>query len=192
MAFNQGFYNLFLAIVAGLGVILTVVGARPQFIKASPVAHALAEAGLNEVIVHTGQHFDPSMSDVFFEELAIPKPAYNLDVHSLGHGAMTGRMLEGVETIIKAEKPDWMLVYGDTNSTLAGALAAARDGGLRMMPPQFYTCAELLACAGPAAALSTGWGRELLVVEPTVDLGEGDGRLVIPDRLVDLAGVLGQ
>ncbi len=75
---------------------------------------------------------------------------------------------------------------------VTGALAAARGGSLRMMPPQFYTCAELLACADPAAALSTGWGRELLVVEPTVDLGEGDGRLVIPDRLVDLAGVLGQ
>lgn len=106
--------------------ILTIVGARPQFIKASPVAHALAEAGLREVIVHTGQHFDPSMSEVFFDELAIPKPAYDLDVHSLGHGAMTGRMLEGIEAVIKAEKPDWILIYGDTNSTLAGALAAAK------------------------------------------------------------------
>ena len=106
--------------------VFTVIGARPQFIKAAPVAHALAEAGLREILVHTGQHFDALMSDVFFEELAIPKPAYNLDVNSLDHGAMTGRMLEKVETALLHEKPDMVLIYGDTNSTLAGALAAAK------------------------------------------------------------------
>lgn len=106
--------------------IFTVVGARPQFIKASPVSQALAAAGLKEVLAHTGQHFDALMSDVFFEELAIPKPAYNLAVNSLGHGAMTGRMLEKLETAMLDEKPDMVLIYGDTNSTVAGALAAAK------------------------------------------------------------------
>lgn len=106
--------------------ILTIVGARPQFIKAAPVSRALAAAGLTEILVHTGQHFDAAMSDVFFEELDIPKPAHHLDVHSLGHGAMTGRMLEKVEATMLAEKPDLVLIYGDTNSTLAGALAAAK------------------------------------------------------------------
>ncbi len=106
--------------------ILTVVGARPQFIKAAPVSRALAREGLDEVIVHTGQHFDERMSDVFFDELSIPKPAYNLHVNSLGHGAMTGRMLEALEEVALKEKPDWFLIYGDTNSTLAGALCAAK------------------------------------------------------------------
>lgn len=106
--------------------IFTVLGARPQFIKAAPVSRALARAGLSEVIVHTGQHFDALMSDVFFDELDIPKPAYNLEVNSLGHGAMTGRMLEKLEEAMLAEKPDMALVYGDTNSTLAGALAGAK------------------------------------------------------------------
>jgi UDP-GlcNAc3NAcA epimerase len=107
--------------------VLTIVGARPQFIKAAPVSHALAQTGMiREVLVHTGQHFDPSMSDVFFEELDIPRPTYNLEVNSLGHGAMTGRMLEKLEGVILAEQPDRVLIYGDTNSTLAGALAAAK------------------------------------------------------------------
>src|SRR5829696_1081659 len=107
--------------------IMTVVGARPQFIKAAPVSHALlAHGGFREVLVHTGQHFDAAMSDVFFEELDIPPPAYNLEVNSLGHGAMTGRMLEKLEEVMIAEKPDWVLIYGDTNSTVAGALAAAK------------------------------------------------------------------
>jgi len=111
--------------------ILTVIGARPQFIKASAVSRAIqAEnsrgAGLHEVIVHTGQHFDANMSKVFFEELSIPEPDYHLGIASLGHGAMTGRMLEAIESVLLKEKPDVMLVYGDTNSTLAGALAAAK------------------------------------------------------------------
>jgi UDP-GlcNAc3NAcA epimerase len=107
--------------------IFTVVGARPQFIKAAPVSHALAAHGrFREVLIHTGQHFDASMSSVFFEELDIPRPAYNLEVNSLSHGAMTGRMLEKLEEVMVVEKPDWVLIYGDTNSTLAGALAAAK------------------------------------------------------------------
>lgn len=106
--------------------ILTVVGARPQFVKAAPVSKALAEAGLQEILVHTGQHFDALMSGVFFEELEISPPAHNLEINSLGHGAMTGRMLEGLEQIMTAERPDMVLIYGDTNSTLAGALAAAK------------------------------------------------------------------
>lgn len=107
--------------------VLTVVGARPQFIKAAAVSRALAsEPRLTEVMVHTGQHFDPNMSRVFFDELSIPEPRHNLEVHSLGHGAMTGRMLERLEEVVLQEKPDLVLVYGDTNSTLAGALVARK------------------------------------------------------------------
>jgi UDP-GlcNAc3NAcA epimerase len=113
--------------------ILTVLGARPQFIKAAAVNRAIRRLNesthhetVQEVIVHTGQHFDANMSEVFFHELNIPKPNYNLGIASLGHGAMTGRMLEGVESLIQKELPNWVLVYGDTNSTLAGALAAAK------------------------------------------------------------------
>ena len=107
--------------------ILTVLGARPQFIKASVVSHAIAQTqGLSEVLVHTGQHFDANMSDVFFAELGMAKSDYFLDIHGGSHGAMTGRMLEAVEQVLLHEKPDVVLVYGDTNSTLAGALAAAK------------------------------------------------------------------
>ncbi|PKO62223.1 MAG: UDP-N-acetylglucosamine 2-epimerase (non-hydrolyzing), partial [Betaproteobacteria bacterium HGW-Betaproteobacteria-18] len=107
--------------------ILTVLGARPQFIKASVVSHAIAQSDqLREVLVHTGQHFDANMSDVFFTELGMATPAYALDIHGGTHGAMTGRMLAEVEKVLLAEKPDAVLVYGDTNSTLAGALAAAK------------------------------------------------------------------
>lgn len=107
--------------------ILTVVGARPQFIKAAMLSREIAQTdGLDEVIVHTGQHYDHGMSDVFFEEMKIPHPAYNLGVGGGSHGAMTGRQLEGIERVIMDEKPDCLLVYGDTNSTLAGALAAAK------------------------------------------------------------------
>ncbi len=107
--------------------IVTVLGARPQFIKASVVSHAMARTpGLTEVLVHTGQHFDANMSEVFFSELGMKKPDYFLDIHGGTHGAMTGRMLEAVEQVLLQEKPDIVLVYGDTNSTLAGALAAAK------------------------------------------------------------------
>ena len=107
--------------------IVTIIGARPQFIKAAAVSRAIrSQAAIAEVLVHTGQHFDPNMSDVFFEDLEIPCPDYHLGIHSLSHGAMTGRMLEGIEALLLKEKPDWTLVYGDTNSTLAGALASAK------------------------------------------------------------------
>ncbi len=107
--------------------IVTIIGARPQFIKAAVVSRVFAASqGVTEIIVHTGQHFDSNMSDIFFEEMCIPKPHYNLNINGLGHGAMTGQMLEKIEEVLKEEKPDWVLVYGDTNSTLAGALAAKK------------------------------------------------------------------
>jgi UDP-GlcNAc3NAcA epimerase len=106
--------------------IITVVGARPQFIKAATLSRQLRLFGIQELIIHTGQHFDANMSEVFFEEMEIPKPAYKLDIHGVSHGAMTGRMLEGIEKILITEKPGAVVVYGDTNSTLAGALAAAK------------------------------------------------------------------
>jgi len=109
--------------------IVTVVGARPQFIKAAAVSRAIQQYNserVSEVIVHTGQHYDKNMSGVFFSELGIPLPAYNLEISGGSHGSMTGRMLEAIEAVFLKEKPDWVLIYGDTNSTLAGALAAAK------------------------------------------------------------------
>ncbi len=151
--------------------IVTIIGARPQFIKAAPVSRAIAEynrltphsSPLTEIIIHTGQHFDAGMSDVFFRELNIPKPDYNLGINSASHGAMTGRMLEKIEEILIKEKPDWVLVYGDTNSTLAGSLAAVKlhipiahvEAGLRSynrkMPEEINRvltdhCADILFC----------------------------------------------
>jgi UDP-GlcNAc3NAcA epimerase len=109
--------------------IITVVGARPQFIKAAAVSRAIDThyAGqIEEQIIHTGQHFDDNMSKVFFDDLGIPAPHYHFAISGGHHGAMTGKMLEAVEGVLLTEKPDWVLVYGDTNSTLAGALAAAK------------------------------------------------------------------
>ena len=113
--------------------IVTVLGARPQFIKAASVSAAIARSNaanrknvITETIVHTGQHYDYGMSGVFFDELGIPEPKINLGIGNCTHGAMTGRMLEQLEIVLQSERPDWVLVYGDTNSTLAGALAAAK------------------------------------------------------------------
>jgi len=114
--------------------ILTVIGARPQFVKAAMVSRAVSlfrnndgtDARLHEIIVHTGQHYDYNMSRLFFEELSIPAPDYHLEVGSGNHGCMTGLILSKVEEVMLEERPDVVLVYGDTNSTLAGALAAAK------------------------------------------------------------------
>ena len=106
--------------------VLTVIGARPQFIKAATVSRVLRDRNIPEVIVHTGQHFDNNMSDVFFKEMDIPTPDYFLNINGLSHGAMTGQMLEKIEEVLKKESPSVVLVYGDTNSTLAGALAASK------------------------------------------------------------------
>lgn len=107
--------------------IATIVGARPQFIKAATISRAIsAQSGISEVLIHTGQHFDTNMSDVFFTELDIRKPDHHLGIGGGTHGENTGRMLEAIEKVLIAEKPDWVLVYGDTDSTLAGALAAVK------------------------------------------------------------------
>jgi UDP-N-acetylglucosamine 2-epimerase len=104
--------------------VLSVVGNRPQFIKSGPVSVALREAGIDEVVVHTGQHWDRELSEVFFEELDLPAPAYRLDLHTADPAAMR----PGIEAALERERPDWALVYGDTNSTLAGAEAAVATG----------------------------------------------------------------
>ena len=106
--------------------IITIVGARPQFIKAATLSRQFKLIGVDEKIIHTGQHFDSNMSEVFFSEMEIPEPAFHLDIHGLSHGAMTGKMLEAIEDILLNEKPEGVVVYGDTNSTLAGALAASK------------------------------------------------------------------
>jgi UDP-GlcNAc3NAcA epimerase len=150
--------------------IVTIVGARPQFIKAAPISRAIQRYNqeghgyqITEIIVHTGQHYDYGMSQVFFEQLGISEPDVNLGVGSGSHGWQTGQMLTHIEEILLTEKPDWVLVYGDTNSTLAGALAAAKlhmplahiEAGLRSfnreMPEEHNRvltdhCSDLLFC----------------------------------------------
>lgn len=108
--------------------IVSVVGARPQFIKLKPVHESLNASGISHNIVHTGQHYDPNMSDVFFDGLDLPSPTYNLEVGSLSHGAQTGSMITSLETLFTENRPDLVLLYGDTNSTLAGAISASKMG----------------------------------------------------------------
>jgi UDP-GlcNAc3NAcA epimerase len=127
--------------------IVTVVGARPQFIKAAAVSRAINDYNARdiiEVMVHTGQHHDRNMSEVFFEDLGIPPPSYNLGISGGSHGVMTGKMIIAIEALLQVERPDWLLVYGDTNSTLAAVIAAAKLGipiahveaGVRSFRPQ--------------------------------------------------------
>lgn len=137
--------------------LLTIIGARPQIIKAAALSRAI-EKGFKqevvEVILHTGQHYDDSMSDVFFREMQIPLPDYNLKIGSASHGSQTGQMIEGIEEVILKEKPDGMVVYGDTNSTLAGALAASKlhipvihiEAGLRSFNKQMPEEINRIAC----------------------------------------------
>ncbi|MCV0021030.1 UDP-N-acetylglucosamine 2-epimerase (non-hydrolyzing) [Mobiluncus curtisii] len=106
--------------------IMSIVGARPQFVKLAPIARACAQTAVEHLIVHTGQHYDPMLSEVFFQDLEIPRPDVHLNVGSASHGVQTGRMLAELEPVIAEAQPDWVLVYGDTNSTLAGTLAAVK------------------------------------------------------------------
>ncbi|HET6303102.1 non-hydrolyzing UDP-N-acetylglucosamine 2-epimerase [Microbacterium sp.] len=106
--------------------LLSVVGARPQFVKLAPIDHAARAAGVDHVIVHTGQHYDPMLSDVFFDDLGIAEPDVHLGVGSGSHGVQTGAMLSALDAVVDAQRPDWVLVYGDTNSTLAAALSAVK------------------------------------------------------------------
>ena len=107
--------------------ILTIIGARPQFIKASMLSRLIRKrTDISAILLHTGQHYDANMSDVFFRQLDIPKPDYHLGIGAGTHGSQTGKMLESIESVLFKEKPDWVLVYGDTNSTLAGALATCK------------------------------------------------------------------
>lgn len=191
--------------------IVSVVGARPQFIKAAPVSRAFSALGAQEVLLHTGQHYDDAMSRIFFDELGLPLPDINLEVGSASHGVQTARMLEGVERVLLVESPDCLVVYGDTNSTLAGALAAAKLGipvahveaglrsGRRDMPEEINRVvtdhlADLLLC--PTATAVEHLAREgisqgvHLVGDVMVDSLEAIRPRLRPDTAVRL-GVSG-
>ena len=173
---------------------VTVLGARPQFVKAAPVSAAMIDAGTDEILVHTGQHFDYEMSQVFFDELNIPEPKYNLAISGGSHGRMTGRMLESVEDVIEKERPDCVLVYGDTNSTLSGALAATKlhvpvahmEAGIRSynknMPEEINRIltdhvSSLLLCPSETA------------VENLKKEGINDGVMMVGDVMADAANL---
>lgn len=172
--------------------VLACVGARPQFVKAAVVSAELAARNVEEILVHTGQHYDASMSAVFFDELALPKPKYELGVGSAPHGAQTAEMLRRLELVLRAERPDWTIVYGDTNTTLAGALAASKLGmrvahveaGLRSfnraMPEEINRIvadhvSDLLLAPNPRA------------VRQLASEGITDGVVEVGDVMIDLA-----
>lgn len=172
--------------------IITIVGARPQFVKAATLSREFVRVGVDEKIIHTGQHFDANMSEVFFTEMEIPQPAYRLDINGVSHGAMTGRMLEGIEKILLDEKPEGVLVYGDTNSTLAGALAASKlhipvlhvEAGLRSfnmrMPEEINRIltdrvSSVLFC--PTDAAINNLAAEGYDVSSVLDTDEGSFRI---------------
>ncbi|MDQ3382916.1 MAG: UDP-N-acetylglucosamine 2-epimerase (non-hydrolyzing) [Actinomycetota bacterium] len=188
--------------------VLSVVGARPQFVKLAPVAAEASRRGIQHVIVHTGQHYHPMLSDVFFADLGIPDPDVHLGVGSGSHGAQTAAMLAGLEQVIAGQAPDWVLVYGDTNSTLAAALAAVKLGmpvahleaGLRsfnrVMPEEHnrvltdHAADLLLAPTGVAMGHLAGEGlagRSVLVGDVMVDV-----LLKVRDELADPDAVLGR
>lgn len=170
--------------------ILTIIGARPQFIKASVVSRAIQQADdIEEIMLHTGQHFDANMSDIFFNQLGIPRPDIQLDIHGGNHGEMTGRMLGEIEQALLEHRPDRVLVYGDTNSTLAGALAAAKlhipvahvEAGLRsfnmQMPEEINRIltdqvSDLLFC--PTATAVKNLNNEGFASKPVKVLQVGD------------------
>ena len=189
--------------------ICTIVGALTQFIKSVPVTSAIAATGdATEVLVHTGQHYDDNMSSVFFSELGIREPTYNLGIGSLPHGAQTGRMLEQLEDVLFEEQPDWVVVYGDTNSTLAGALAAVKmhipvahiEAGLRSfnrdMPEEINRiltdhAADLLFT--PTSSATAHLQGEGVATSRIVQVGDVmyDAALHFSDRAEDQCDILG-
>ncbi|WP_203568872.1 non-hydrolyzing UDP-N-acetylglucosamine 2-epimerase [Aestuariimicrobium ganziense] len=171
--------------------VVSIVGARPQFVKLAPVAKAFAEAGIDHGIVHTGQHYDVNMSDAFFTDLGIPDPDIHLGVGSGSHGVQTGQMLEQLDPVFAELSPDWVLVYGDTNSTIAGALSAVKmhiplahlEAGLRSfnrrMPEEHNRvltdhAADL--CLAPTEVAAAHLARE----------GLADKTVVVGDVMVDV------
>jgi len=192
--------------------ILTVVGARPQFIKAAALSRAIANVEqLEEIIVHTGQHFDYNMSKIFFEEMQIPRPKYQLNISGLSHGAMTGKMMAELEEVILIEKPDSILVYGDTNSTLAGALVGSKlqipvihvEAGLRSfdmkMPEEINRIltdrvSKLLLCPTAQAIINLrneGFDKLPVIVELVGDIME-DAALFYKKQSKQKSGIIKQ
>jgi|TARA_R110002072_G_scaffold212927_1_gene370332 UDP-GlcNAc3NAcA epimerase len=188
--------------------ILSIIGARPQFIKASVVSRAIQQTdGIEEIMLHTGQHFDANMSDIFFNQLRIPQPNIQLDIHGGSHGEMTGRMLVEIEQALLEHKPDRVLVYGDTNSTLAGALAAAKlhmpvahvEAGLRsfnmQMPEEINRIltdqiSDLLFCPTTTAVKnleSEGFASKPVKVRQVGDVMQ-DAALLFVEKAVTPAG----
>ncbi|MEQ9544799.1 MAG: UDP-N-acetylglucosamine 2-epimerase (non-hydrolyzing) [Marinobacter sp.] len=189
--------------------VLTIIGARPQFIKASVVSRAIQNVeGIEEMLLHTGQHFDANMSDIFFNQLAIPRPDIQLDINGGTHGEMTGRMLVDIEKELIKHKPDRVLVYGDTNSTLAGALAAAKlhipvahvEAGLRsfnmQMPEEVNRIladqiSDLLFCPTDMAVKNLeneGFGRKPAKVLQVGDVMQDAALLFAKEAIAPLAG----